>query len=88
MEYSSARPRQRPPYVQSLATRIPMEMHNSFEKQESIHRDATRSEFSLVTCRVWIVLCLSIASIAICLRRKRAEVTNFSTWGVLTTKTK
>jgi hypothetical protein len=58
------------PRVQSFVTRIAMKMHNSFEKQERIHGDATRSELSLDTCRVWIVLCLSIAS-AICLRGKQ-----------------
>jgi hypothetical protein len=41
-----------PPRVQEFATLIAMQMHNSFEKQDSIHRDAMCSGLSLDTSRV------------------------------------
>jgi hypothetical protein len=44
-------------HVQIFVTCIAMEMHNSFEKQDIIHRDARCSGLSLDTCRVWEILC-------------------------------
>jgi hypothetical protein len=41
-----------PPRVQNFVTLIAMEMHNSFEKQDSIHRDAMCPRLSLDTSRV------------------------------------
>jgi hypothetical protein len=49
--------------VQRFVTRIAMEMHNGFEKQDNIHRDAMNSGLSLDTSRVWKILCLSKASV-------------------------
>jgi hypothetical protein len=40
-----------------------MAMHNSFEKQDSIHGDAIYSGLSLYRSRAWKMLCLSIASV-------------------------
>jgi hypothetical protein len=51
-----------PPHVQNFVTRIAIENHDSFEGQDSTHRDVTCFGLSLDTRRVWKVLCLSIAS--------------------------
>jgi hypothetical protein len=59
-----------------------MEMHNSFEKQDSIHRDAICSTtLSGYTPGLQNTVPFDSKRVAMCLRRKRAEVTNFSTWG-------
>jgi hypothetical protein len=51
-----------PPRVQNIVTLVAVEMHNSLEKQDSIHRDAICSRLSLNISRVWRVLCLSTVS--------------------------
>lgn len=53
----------RPLRVQKFETCIAMAMHNSFEEQDSIHRDAKSLGLSLDTSRVWKVLCRFIASV-------------------------
>jgi hypothetical protein len=40
---------------------IAITMHNRFEKQNSVHRDAIYSGLSLGTSLIWKTLCLSIA---------------------------
>jgi hypothetical protein len=59
-----------------------MEMHNSFEKQDSIHRDAICPRtLSGYIPSLQNTVPFDSKRVAMCLRRKRAEVTNFSTWG-------
>jgi hypothetical protein len=68
--------------VQNVVTLIAMEMHNGLEKQDSIHRDAIcfRTLFGYVPS-LQNTVPFGSKRVAMCLRRKRAEVTNFSTWG-------
>jgi hypothetical protein len=49
-------------HVQNFVKRMAIGNHDSFEGQDSIHRDATCLGLSLDIRRVWKVLCLSIAS--------------------------
>jgi hypothetical protein len=71
-----------PPRVQNFVTLIAMEMRNSFEKQDSIHRDATWSKtLSGYIPSLQNTVPFDSKRVAVCLRRKRVEVTNFSTWG-------
>jgi hypothetical protein len=62
-----------------LSSLIAMEMHNSFEKQNSIHRDAIcfRTLSGYIPSLLNTVPCDS-KRVAMCLHRKRAEVINFS----------
>lgn len=41
-----------PLHVQNFVTRTAMEIHNSIERQDSVHQDAMESGLSLGTCRV------------------------------------
>jgi hypothetical protein len=50
-----------------------MEMHNSFEKQDSVHRDAVHSGLFLDTCRVWKLSCVSTASMKLCAFGRRGQ---------------
>jgi hypothetical protein len=70
----------RPPRVQNFATLTAMEIHNSFEKQDSIHRDTICSGLSLETSpSLENSMTSSSKCVAMCHRGRRAEVTNFST---------
>jgi hypothetical protein len=48
--------------VINFLKRILMEMHNSFEKQDSIHRDVIYPGLSLDASRIWRILCFVIAT--------------------------
>jgi hypothetical protein len=51
------------PNVQNFETRVAMEMHNSFEKQDSIQGDAIYSELSLDTSPIYKQPCLLTVSV-------------------------
>jgi hypothetical protein len=69
-----------PPRVQNFTTLIAMEMHNSFEKQDSSHRDAICSRtLSGHIPSLQNTVPFDSKRVDMCLRKKRAEVTNSST---------
>jgi hypothetical protein len=66
------------PRMHYFVTLIAMEMHDSLERQDSIHRDAicSRTLFGHIPS-LQNTVPFGSKCIAMCLRRKRAEVTNF-----------
>jgi hypothetical protein len=69
-----------PPRVQNFVMLIAIEMHNSFEKQNSTHRDAICSRtLSGHIPSLQNTVPFDSRRVDMCLRKKRAEFTNSST---------
>lgn len=60
--------------VRKYVTRVAVEMHNGFEKQDSIHRVALNSRFSLDTSRVSKSLCIFVVGVASDFRGRKLGV--------------
>jgi hypothetical protein len=70
-----------PSHVRKWVEFVATKMHNTFEKQDSIHRDAIFSGLSLEMFPIGRPLCIFIAREVALHIRRRVEVTDFGTWG-------